>query len=392
MGESGLSKLIELNGVHAGGDMAMAIGLAGTLFFAVPTGEARDRVALYLLITMAPFVLVAPLIGPLLDRVRHGRRWALGSTMAIRAFFCWVMAGGVATGELWLYPLVFGCLVASKAHNVCRAAAVPRLLPQNIALVTANSRISLAGTIVAGLVAVVAGGLSYFGPAWPLRLAFVIFTIGTVMAITLPPRVDSAEGEDQLPFVEIARAPRRVPGAVVLAMRANAALRAFSGFLLIFVAFLLREHPLEGYPVTIQVGAVVVAAGAGNFMGTALGALARARRAEVVIRVLLGVAALTAAVTAAMYGFVTLVALGVVAGLAQQLGKLSLDALIQAEVVEDVRTSVFARSETLLQLSWVIGGGVGIALPLIPELGLALGAAGLALGLALTFHRSLLPK
>ena len=40
------------------------------------------------------------------------------------------------------------------------------------------------------------------------------------------------------------------------------------------------------------------------------------------------------------------------------------------------RTSAFARSETLLQLSWVIGGFIGIALPLkigdhvVPELGL----------------------
>jgi len=62
--------------------------------------------------------------------------------------------------------------------------------------------------------------------------------------------------------------------------------------------------------------------------------------------------------------------LGLVAGLSQQLGKLSLDALIQREVPERVRTSVFARSETLLQLSWVIGGFVGVLMPLIARLGL----------------------
>ena len=47
-----------------------------------PTDEARGRVALFLVLTMAPFVLLAPLIGPLLDRFRHGRRWALGTTLA----------------------------------------------------------------------------------------------------------------------------------------------------------------------------------------------------------------------------------------------------------------------------------------------------------------------
>ena len=46
------------------------------------------------------------------------------------------------------------------------------------------------------------------------------------------------------------------------------------------------------------------------------------------------------------------------------MGKLSLDALIQRDVPERHRTSAFARSETLLQLSWVIGGFIGIALPL----------------------------
>ncbi|MEQ4207639.1 MFS transporter [Actinopolymorpha sp. B17G11] len=387
MGESGLAKLIELNSVHAGGDAAMAIGLAGTLFFAVPVGEARGRVALYLLVTMAPFVLIAPLIGPFLDRFRRGRRWALGSTMAIRAFFCWVMAGGVATGELWLYPLVFGCLVASKAHNVSRAAAVPRLLPPDVALVTANSRISLGGAIFAGIAAAGAGGLAFFGPAWPLRLAFLIFTVGTLMAILLPPRVDSAEGEGHLRFAEIGRMlrSRRVPTVVVLALRANAAFRAFTGFLLIFMAFLLREFPLVGYPVTLQVAVIAGAAGAGNLCGTALGALARARRSEIVIRVLLGTAALAACLTAIVYGLATVAVLAFVAGFAQQVGKLSLDALIQSEVPEHVRTSVFARSETLLQLSWVIGGGLGIVLPLIPGLGLGLCAFGLAVGLVVAW-------
>ena len=59
--------------------------------------------------------------------------------------------------------------------------------------------------------------------------------------------------------------------------------------------------------------------------------------------------------------------LGLTAGLAQSLGKLSLDALIQREIPERRRAGTFARSETLLQLSWVVGGFIGIALPLVPQ-------------------------
>jgi hypothetical protein len=74
------------------------------------------------------------------------------------------------------------------------------------------------------------------------------------------------------------------------------------------------------------------------------------------------------------------------AGLAQSLGKLSLDAVIQRDVPEAVRTSAFARSETLLQLSWVVGGGVGIVLPLNGALGLGLAALGLVVMLVLTIR------
>ncbi len=142
----GLSRLIELHAFNSAGDAAVAISLAGTLFFQVPTDQARGQVALFLGLTMLPFAIVAPLIGPILDRYGHGRRWAIGATMALRAFLCWVLADGVASGSLVVFPAALGVLVASKAYGVTRAAAVPRLLPEQLTLVKANSRISLAGT------------------------------------------------------------------------------------------------------------------------------------------------------------------------------------------------------------------------------------------------------
>jgi hypothetical protein len=69
-----------------------------------------------------------------------------------------------------------------------------------------------------------------------------------------------------------------------------------------------------------------------------------------------------------------------VAGLCAQLAKLSYDALVQRDVPEIVRTSVFARSEAVLQISWVFGGALGISLPLIAPLGFGL-IAGLLFGL-----------
>ena len=83
-------------------------------------------------------------------------------------------------------------------------------------------------------------------------------------------------------------------------------------------------------------------------------------------------------VTAIFYSAVTALILGLITGLAQTYGKLSLDSLIQREVPEPGRTSAFARSETLLQFAWVIGGFIGIAVPLEPWIGLAIIAVALA--------------
>ena len=379
MGESGLSKLIELHAFNAGGDAAMAIGLAGTMFFQVPSGEAREKVALYLLLTMAPFVIVAPLLGPMLDRLRRGRRWAIGTTMASRAFFCWVLAGAITTDSTWLYPVAFLCLVASKSYGITRAAGVPRLLPPSVQLVTANSRISLAGVAGAALSGGVAGVLSgVAGPQWSLRWAFLVFVIGTVLAIRLPGRVDSPEGESRSRIWPFGADRHRLPAHVVMGLQVNTALRAFSGFLLTFMAFMLRERPFEGIPGWLMFTLVGGAAGAGSVIGTGLGALLRARPPAIVVRSVLGVAAGAALLAAIFFNPLFAVVAALAAGLCQQLGKLGLDALIQAEVADDMRTSVFARSETLLQSGWVLGGVLGIVLPLWPWLGFGLAALWLA--------------
>ena len=64
-----------------------------------------------------------------------------------------------------------------------------------------------------------------------------------------------------------------------------------------------------------------------------------------------------------------MISLGLIAGFCAQLAKLSYDALVQRDVSEVVRTSVFARSETVFQICSVFGGALGISLPLIPQLG-----------------------
>ncbi|WP_438486459.1 MFS transporter [Streptomyces sp. S186] len=396
-GESGLAQLIELHAVNSAGDMMITIALASTVFFSVPTHEARGRVALYLAVTMAPFALLAPVVGPLLDRLPHGRRAAMAGSMLARALLALTMSGAVAGGGLELYPAALGVLVSSKAYGVVRSAVVPRLLPPRISLVKANSRVTLAGLLATGAAAPVGAGLHLIGPAWPLYGACAVFGAGTFLSFSLPHAVDSGKGEARARLASRdgtvhGAAPGRRPGlrtvgpSVLHGLQANAALRSLSGFLTFFLAFLLREHPLGGLGAAVSLGLVAVAAGSGNALGTAVGAWLKARGPEQIVAAVLGLA-LGATVLAALFyevlAIVVVTAAAATAGLCQALGKLSLDAMIQRDVPEAVRTSAFARSETVLQLAWVVGGALGIALPLIGTLGMAVAAGLVAVGVAL---------
>ncbi|GFE22730.1 hypothetical protein Sliba_31830 [Streptomyces nigrescens] len=316
--------------------------------------------------------------------------------MLARALLALTMSGAVATGGLELYPAALGVLVASKAYGVVRSAVVPRLLPPRISLVKANSRVTLAGLLATGLAAPAGAGLHLIGPSWPLYGACVVFAAGTALSFTLPHKVDSAKGEgrarlasrDAARQADGGRKPglRTVGPSVLHGLQANACLRALSGFLTFFLAFLLREHPLGGLGPAASLGLVVVAAGTGNALGTAVGAWLKARGPERIIAAMLGLALCATVLAAVFYQAVAVVvvtAAAACAGLCQALAKLSLDAMIQRDVPEEVRTSAFARSETALQMSWVVGGAIGISLPLVGTLGMAVAAGLVAVGVVL---------
>jgi MFS family permease len=285
----------------------------------------------------------------------------------------------------------------------------------------ANARVSLGGTF-AGLAVGALGAAIVAGtdPKWGLRLAALVFAAGTIFALQLPTHADSSEGEQSLRSTVIVQRPAAEPGrrstpderteqarawwadddqhpppaaqpssrlrigdlfaanriglgpAVLAALRANSALRYYTGFLTIFLAFLVRTHDF-GPPANISLGLFGVAALGAGVVGTLIGAVTRGRAPNSLL--VLGLAGVTALTYVAGLLFslfaVILVAMG--AAMAQTLGKLALDASIQRDVAEEVRTAAFARTETVLQLSFVVGGAFGL-IPFNGRVGL-LGAA-----------------
>ena len=307
-GESGLTQLLWVNALHMAGDAMIAVSLAGTLFFAASTDAQRGNVALYLLVTMAPFAVLAPVIGPALDRLQRGRRWAMAVSHLGRAVLALVMMSHF--DDFWLYPAALGVLVLSKAHNVLRAAVVPRVLPSAMSLTSANARLSVFGLATAGVAGAIGAGIAaVLGFDWELGATSLVFLAAGVLAVRLPRHVDVPTGELQADVFTTAEIPvgrgrrRRVSPHVVLALRANTALRGLGGFLTIFSAFLVQATFDGGWEATLALGAIAAAAGVGSFAGTAAGSRLHAAEPDRLVLISAASAAAITVLAAVFYSF-----------------------------------------------------------------------------------------
>jgi MFS family permease len=190
-GRTGLSTLIELTTAAGAGDAFVIVALAGTIFFDTSVAQARGKVVLFLLVTMAPFAVLGPFIGPALDRVQQGRKYLLAGTLLARGLLCYAMAAAVSN-PINLLPAAFGVLVLQKAYGVVRASVAPRLLPEQFSLVKANARSQLIAVIGATVAAGAAEAIEVIGgAAWVLRVAMVIYLATIILALRLPDQVDS---------------------------------------------------------------------------------------------------------------------------------------------------------------------------------------------------------
>ena len=208
-GRTGLSTLIETTAAAGAGDAFVLISLAGTIFFNTSVEQARGKVVLFLVVTMAPFAVLAPFIGPALDRVQQGRKYLLAGTLLARGLLCYAMAAAVSN-PITLLPAAFGILVLQKAYGVVRASVAPRLLPEQITLVSANARSQLIAVITATLAAGLAEGIQVIGgAAWVLRVGMVIYLAAMVPALRLPDQVDSPPVTVPVPTAEVRPRPAR---------------------------------------------------------------------------------------------------------------------------------------------------------------------------------------
>ncbi|MEZ0356788.1 MFS transporter [Mycobacterium sp. SA01] len=392
-------------------DSAMAVALANTLFFAAASGESKGKVALYLLITIAPFAVIAPLIGPALDRVQHGRRAALAMSFILRAALAFVLImdydGATGSYPSWvLYPCALGMMVLSKSFSVLRSAVTPRVMPPTIDLVRVNSRLTMfgliGGTIVGGGIAAGAEYLltSVFKLPGALFVVVFVAVAGASLSMRIPRWVEVTEGEvpatltyhgesgpqgwiDE-PAAKTGRPRQPLGRNIITSLWGNCTIKAMVGFLFLYPAFVAKAHQASGWVQLGMLGMLGAAAGIGNFAGNFTAARMRlGRPAMLVVRctVAVTVMAMVAAVTGNL--IVAAVATLVTSG-ATAIAKASLDASLQDDLPEESRASAFGRSESVLQLAWVMGGAIGVLVYTELWVGFTAISALLILGLAQT--------
>jgi len=377
-----MSRFRRLAITHAamiGGDAAMLVALANSLFFSIDPNDARWRVLLFLLVSFAPFVVIAPLIGPVIDRAAGGRRTVIQLVAAARVLLCLGMAGSL--DGLVLFPLAFASLVAQKAYLVSKSAIVPSVVNTEDELVEANAKLGvLAG--LAGVAAVIpAALLQLIGPleGWaPLVYAAALFAYGAASATRLP--VEAVAGTAAAPVERSQlRSPRLQSAAVAMLL-----LRAAVGFLFFHLAFWLRSASAG----TFWFGVAITAAAAATMAGNVLAPRARYRLSEE--RMLsggLGLVVVAGAIATVVGGPVSGVVLAAAVNFAAAVGRLAFESLVQRVAPQANRGRVFAQFETRFQLAWVLAGIVPVVLHLPGRAGFLIVAVigGVALGPGLRF-------
>lgn len=385
---SPFQRLARVHAAATATDAVIAVALAGSIFFSISPDAARDRIALYLALTVAPFAVVTPLIGPVIDRMPGGRRAMILVTNLGRLVVALMMIRHLDT--LWLFPEAFALLVLQKSYTVAKSAVVPRYVTSKINLVQANSRLALISAVMSLVGAAVGAALAFLAtPALAAGAAAIGYLVAAAITLQLP-RIPVAQHRPTSTERTALRAATILLSAWVMAI-----MRGAVGFVTFLLAFELRGGA-EGLDMSASGAAlggavasvrgidivgdpsapfwhyVVVAAAAGLAAFTGVQIAPMLRRSLVEELLLLGALAvvLSAALLGAISGGLTGMAL-LSAGVAlpAAAGKLAFDSLVQRDAPDANHGRSFSRFEARFQIAWVVGAFAPVVLPIPTRLG-----------------------
>lgn len=346
--------LAAVHNVSSIGDAFVTVALAGSVFVSVSLSAARGRTALGLICTVLPFAVVGPFVGPVVDRVKGGRKFIVFLAAVGRMVACVLMATWIHS--LLLFPAAFLSLVCSKTHQVARASLVPATVGSEEDLVRANSKLAV-GTSVSTSIAAAVAALIYrvSGSRAVLDVDVLIFAATAGMSLSLLSRVQEPAAASVADNSHPKRRRPYIPQELRAAQVAMAGMRAAAGFLTALVVFAFRR---EGAPV-IWYGLVAIASVGGNFGGALIAPTLREYVSEKKLvggaAILIGVTAGLATDMTAAHRRVAALLLAVVIGVGASVAKTAFDATVQRVTRDADRSRLFARFESIFQLVWVLG-------------------------------------
>ena len=338
----------------------MIVALADSFFFDVDPSGARSKVLAFLLVSFTPFLVVAPFIGPVIDRVRGGRRFVVQAVAAARIVAQLLMIR--FSDDTPLFGLVFVALVLQKTYQVSKSALVPAVVRTDRELVEANSKLGLIAGL-AGVVAVLPAALlqAVIGSAATLAYSAALFVVALVSSLRLPRELALR------PDAPSAASREALTPSVQLAWAAMLILRAAAGFMLFLLAFEFRGRDDDG---NVLLGAAILLSSLGTMAGNALAPSIRGSlHEERMIGLALGLPALAGLAAAATGGDRAGIALAFVVGFSAALCRLSFESIVQRDGPAANRGQAFARFETQFQFGWVVAAVLPVLLPMPGRVG-----------------------
>jgi MFS family permease len=405
-------RLALVHSIFSAGTTLVTISLAGSLFFSASINESSGNIVKYLLLSLAPFAVVAPMLSPLLDRGAAARRASIGVASGGSALLALLMAHDL---KVWLlFPEAFGILVLSKLYLVGKAALIPSMTESGDDLATANAKLAVLAAIAGFAVSPIGVLILQAGAEWVLVFTCVVFVAGAVGAVRLPrssglPAPAKSLGLHQdgrplhgppqphpLPAVPppsvqadlqggpgglIYRSERTGRGRpqgqarldvrherrrlglpliapeVTVALMAMTVLRALFGFLTFFLAFALKHENAPAW----WYGLILGVSGVGGLVGSMAVPRIRRRLSEQQLIFAALVVTSVVALGVALIGHLwPQPILAFAMGMSSTGAKPAFDSLGQRFVPPAALGRAFARFETQLQLCWVVAALVAV--------------------------------
>jgi MFS family permease len=354
------------------GDGVFQAALGGAVLFSPERQSDPALVALGLAVVLLPYSLVGPFAGALLDRWDRRRVFVVAGlvkavlTLATAA----VVAGGV-TGA-WLYLGALATIGVSRFIQAGLSAALPHVVAPH-RLVPANSLVTTAGAVAAAvgascafaLTGVIGAGDAGSGFATAVSVVgsavIVVAALGFARGSLGPDGVEGsttqALGAVVHGLADGARAARTAPG-VVAAFWAVAAHRLAFGVATLVMLLLIRNGLTDWGPLRAGVaglGETVAVAAAGLGVAAVVTPWLTARLGRpATVRIMLVLAAVTLLVLGLPMTLPALLGASFLLGLVGQAIKLCSDAAVQREVDDAHRGRVFALSDTVFNVTYVL--------------------------------------